>query len=728
MIDRHGLAFKLSLLIVAGGMLVLTLMSGYSYRFSRRTLERNIEDSARNLTLSTVNRVQAVLAATEKIPATLADALEQTDYDAETVARLLRAALERNPEMYGTTAAFEPYAFDPSAEYFAPYFFRRDGVIQATQLGNPKYHYFSMDWYQTPSAAGAPLWSQPYFDEGGGETLMTTYSVPFYDRRDGARRLRGVITADLSLDWLKAIVSSVHISTSGYAFLISKTGVIVTHPQRQLVLHETIFSLAAARGEAGLRDIGRAMVAGESGFVPTSCLTSQGRCWMAYAPVPASGWSLGALFPQDELMADVEQLNRVVLALGAAGALFLLLVVVAVARSITRPLAALAAASDEIARGRLDGALPAVHSRDEVGRLTAAFARMQHELKQYISDLQATSEARERAAQEALALAAECKRAEERIAEYSRTLEHKVDERTHELRDKNDALETTLEQLRAMQQQLVTQEKLASLGALTAGIAHEIKNPLNFVNNFAELSTELTAELGQALAAPLAQVAPAERQYIEDILADLRQNVAKINQHGKRADSIVHGMLQHSRGASGQPEPVDLNALLAEYVALAYHGLRAQDSTFNVALNSDYDPAVGGVAVVREDLGRVILNIVNNACYAADQKRRRLGEAFAPEVRITTTRLGDGVEIRIRDNGDGMPPAVCEKIFNPFFTTKPAGVGTGLGLSISHDIVVQQHRGELRVESQEGQYAEFIIVLPATAPRRGAVLSPAEPL
>ena len=696
---RHrGLAFRLSVLILSGGVLVLGLLFGYNYQVVRTIILRSIEDNALQLARTTVARVDVVLSSVEKVPQNLAQVIETSNYSETELRQLIRAVVENNREVYGAAVAFEPYAFDPQSEYFAPYVFKRQDAIEYRRLGSATYRYFLMDWYQIPKETGRAQWSEPYFDEGGGGILMSTYSVPFFKRVNGERRFMGVVTADVSLSWLRAIVLSIHISQTGYAFLISRNGVMVTHPLQNLVMNDTIFTIAESRNDLGLRAIGRAMIHGQSGFVPTTALTTGKLCWLAYAPVSENGWSLGVLFPQDELMADLTRLSRVVVAAGVLGAVFLVVIVVAVASSITGPLVALAGATEDIARGNLDASVPAVRSGDEVGRLTASFARMQRDLKQYITDLQETAAARQRAA--------------EQLEEYSRTLEQKVAERTHDLSEKNVELEHTLTQLKQTQEQLVVQEKLASLGALTAGIAHEIKNPLNFVNNFADLSAELTAELRLLINAQRAQLDPQQAQTIAELLNDLDQNVAKISEHGKRADSIVRGMLQHSRSASAEPQPTDLNALLAEYVNLAYHGMRAQDAAFNIRLETVYDPAVGIVRVVPQDLTRVFLNIMNNACYATNAKKKTAGGGFTPTVSVRTRDLGDRVEIRIRDNGTGMAPAVRDKLFTPFFTTKPPGQGTGLGLSISYDIVVQQHKGEIRVETEEGSYAELIIVLP----------------
>jgi signal transduction histidine kinase len=253
---------------------------------------------------------------------------------------------------------------------------------------------------------------------------------------------------------------------------------------------------------------------------------------------------------------------------------------------------------------------------------------------------------------------------------------------------------------------------MASLGQLTAGIAHEIKNPLNFITNFAVLSQDLMQELRQELNAERERVDPGRAKEIGAILDDLQQNVGKINDHGKRADSIVRGMLLHSRGKAGERQDTDLNALLAEYTNLAYHGMRAQDQTFNVKIETDFDPAVGKVSVVPQELSRAFLNIVNNACYAAFDKRRSAGNGFMPVVRVSAKSVPGAVEIRIRDNGSGIPQSIREKIFNPFFTTKPAGAGTGLGLSLSYDIITQAHKGTIAVDTKEGEYTEFIITIP----------------
>jgi two-component system NtrC family sensor kinase len=275
-------------------------------------------------------------------------------------------------------------------------------------------------------------------------------------------------------------------------------------------------------------------------------------------------------------------------------------------------------------------------------------------------------------------------------------------------------LAKSLEDLRTAQDRLVQTEKLASLGQLTAGIAHEIKNPLNFVNNFSSVSVELIDELREGLSG-----AHLEDKLYKEIneIADLLQgNLEKIVQHGKRADSIVKNMLLHSRQGSGEHRPVDINALVDESLNLAYHGARAEKQGFNITLEKSFDPAAGEVDLFPQEVTRVLLNLISNGFYAATKRKADAnGDDYEPTLTAATKNLGDRVEIRIRDNGTGIPSEVKEKLFNPFFTTKPAGEGTGLGLSISHDIIVKQHGGSIEVDTRIGEFTEFRIVLPRQA-------------
>jgi signal transduction histidine kinase len=269
-------------------------------------------------------------------------------------------------------------------------------------------------------------------------------------------------------------------------------------------------------------------------------------------------------------------------------------------------------------------------------------------------------------------------------------------------------IERAYHELKTTQAQLIHSEKMASLGELTAGIAHEIQNPLNFVNNFSEVSVELLNELKEGLHQNLPE---ADKADADAIVGDLSQNLEKVIHHGKRADAIVKGMLQHSRTSTGQKESIDINALADEYLRLSYHGMRAKDKTFNAEIKTEFDNTIGKINIVPEDIGRVLLNLYNNAFYAVTEKKKQQGKDNVPAVSVSTKKESDKVEIRIKDNGTGIPQKVLDKIFQPFFTTKPTGQGTGLGLSLSYDIV-KAHGGEIKVEQVEGVGTEFIIQLP----------------
>ena len=298
-----------------------------------------------------------------------------------------------------------------------------------------------------------------------------------------------------------------------------------------------------------------------------------------------------------------------------------------------------------------------------------------------------------------------------RIAQAMKAqLEIQVAERTAELTRQKEELEDIVEELKATQAQLVQSEKMASLGELTAGIAHEIQNPLNFVNNFSEVSDELLDEMRTELASGNDEEAAA-------IAEDVKQNLQKIIHHGKRADAIVKGMLQHSRKNTGQKEETNINALADEYLRLSFHGLRAKDKTFNANFKTNFDETIGKINIVPQDIGRVLLNLINNAFYAVTERKKTAGETYEPTVMVTTKKIHEipneeEVEIIVEDNGTGISAEHVKKIFQPFFSTKPTGQGTGLGLSISYDIITKAHSGTIQVQTKEGEGTSFIIQLP----------------
>ncbi len=338
------------------------------------------------------------------------------------------------------------------------------------------------------------------------------------------------------------------------------------------------------------------------------------------------------------------------------------------ARTISVPILALRDAARRVGEGDLNQKIQRLHN-DEIGQLEKAFNKMIDDLDKTTNDL---------------------------------------NEKNEVLSATNSTLNDTLHELKKTHAQLVQSEKMASLGELTAGIAHEIQNPLNFVNNFSEVSIELISEIKEERE----KAADERDQELEaELLQDISSNLGKIAHHGKRADGIVKSMLQHSRTSSGLKEPTDINVIADEYLRLAYHGLRAKDKTFNADLVTDFDPQLPKVNVIAQDVGRVLLNLFTNAFYATKQKSLT-DSNYKPVLQVTSERVGDSVKITVKDNGTGIPDAIREKILQPFFTTKPTGEGTGLGLSLSYDIIVKGHGGTIDIDSKEGEYSIFTLILP----------------
>ncbi len=365
-------------------------------------------------------------------------------------------------------------------------------------------------------------------------------------------------------------------------------------------------------------------------------------------------------------------------------------------KTLTMPLQGLLTGVQQVNEGDLNAKV-IVNQSDEIGHLASNFNLMTRTLKN----------------------------TQDSLKDYTENLERQVSERTKDILERNkqiesqrDSLQKTLDDLKSAQKQLIQAEKMASLGELTAGIAHEIQNPLNFVNNFSEVSIEIVEDLRLELGRIVNDITRDDTfnadqlEDVKSILKDLESNQQKINYHGKRADGIVKAMLQHSRKSEGLKELTDINLLCDEYLRLCYHGLKAKDKTFNATFLTEYDPSVGKVLVMPQELGRVILNLLNNAFYAVAEKSKKNIEVYVPTVRLTTIRLSDATRITVSDNGEGIKEEIIDRIFQPFFTTKPTGKGTGLGLSMCYDIVTKGHGGELIVSSKLNEGTTFIISIP----------------
>ncbi len=394
MFRRRGLAAKLILFFITSCALIFTASFGYNYVASRATLEREAEEKARYLLAGTVNRIEATLRPIQKIPESLARMLEHEEWDRRHLMTLLGDSITGNPEICGGAIAFEPGTFNGKG--FAPYYFRRGEQLMFADLAVGTPDYFTHDWYQIPRVLAQPEWSEPYYDEGGLGILMATYSVPFFRAMDGRRVIQGVVTADVSLEWLAQVVDSIRVLRSGYAFLISRNGTLVTHPQRELIMNDTLFGLAELQGDPELRAIGRRMIGGESGFVSVRPSVFGRASWLSYAPIPSSGWSLAIVLPKHELYAEVRRLSEIIGLLVVCGLAMLSVAVVFMARSFTRPLRNMVKATRRLAAGDLDTPLPRAATGDEVGHLTASFETMRTALKEHIRQLTETTAVKER--------------------------------------------------------------------------------------------------------------------------------------------------------------------------------------------------------------------------------------------------------------------------------------------------------------------------------------------
>jgi len=394
---KNSIVIKLVLVITLCSSLIFAVTLGYNYYRSRVILEQELEDNARNLALSLAYRVETELAAVAKVTEGVARSLQTGRYSEQELLSLIRTTVEKNPEIYGSGVAFEPYAFTPAARLYAPYYFREKGKIAFSRLEKsyPYVPYLYWDWYQIPQELGKLEWSEPYFDEGAGNILMSTCSMPFYGEIGGKKKFKGVAAADMSLDSLMDLVSSVKILKTGYAALLSRNGMVLAHPLKDAVMNETFFSMAEARQDPAMRKLGQKMIKGEAGFIFYKSLMGV-RSWMYYAPIRSTGWTLAVVFPETELLENVRRLSLTMAAMGFIGILLLIAAVVYIASTITKPLRLLAQATDDIASGNFDVELPPVRSKDEVGVLTHDFQVMKASLKEYIKNLTETTAAKER--------------------------------------------------------------------------------------------------------------------------------------------------------------------------------------------------------------------------------------------------------------------------------------------------------------------------------------------
>jgi signal transduction histidine kinase len=629
--DR-SLLFKLILLFFIGFSAVFLIVFVYSYNVSKNLSEIRLRHNLEHLALLHASALDNTLLKVMKNTDNLALDIQTAGYAPAETAALIAQFLGNNAEIQGAAIAPDALSADDAEGYTEKYFYSSNGRTEVRTIGDKPADHQLKDGYVVAGQTEKSAWIASGQGQQGKSAQLPVYAVPLYRYKNGRRDFFGLLSVDLSTDYLKDLPDGMGFSEDGNTFFILNDSAVILHSGNELPgrenteVGEELKKQIAQSGKGVL-----ALRGGEENFL------RQQNTYLAFAPLTTLKGTTVIVMSEKGSAAEHRVMVSNFLISTLAGFLSLSLLFFFVLLIVAR-------------KGAPEGTV--VRTRKK--------------------------------AQDALPDIAEL---------------------TVALKEKQDALE-------AAQLQLIESERMASIGQLTAGIAHEIKNPLNFVNNFALLTVSLANELNEELEKLSEKLPENDKEYLLEITGDIQSNATKINEHGKRAESIVKGMLLQSRGTSGEFQPTDVNALLAEYVNLGYHGMRAQDANFNIRIDADYDKTIGQVKVIPQNLSRVFLNIVNNACYATNEKKILLREAYNPVLSIKTKNFDEHFEIHIRDNGKGIPKAVLDKVFNPFFTTKPPGQGTGLGLSLSQDIIVKEHHGSMKVESVEGEFAEFIISIP----------------
>lgn len=395
-INKRTFSYRLNIYIVSLLSIIAAVIFTSYLLISRNYLLESARQNAENIAQLNANKIESILVSTEKIPISITPLIEYSDVSEDELLFIIKSIVSNNEGVYGSTIAFEPYSFNDSKYYYSPYYYKDDDKIEYKNLGTTKYEYFFQDWYQIPKYLDRPYWSEPYFDEGGGEILMSTYSVPFYKYEGERKNFWGIITVDISLDWLQKIVSSIKIYESGFAFVLSSNGTVVTHPDSSLIMNESIFSIAEENNQPSLRNIGREMVSGKKGISTIDRVYIEEESYLYYMPLHNHGWSMAVLFPKDEMYADLNMLSLLIIVIGLAGLGVILFTVTKVSSKLTAPLHKFSIAAKEIGSGNLDAELPEISTSDEIEDLYKSFIKMREELVHYIEDLKKTTSVKER--------------------------------------------------------------------------------------------------------------------------------------------------------------------------------------------------------------------------------------------------------------------------------------------------------------------------------------------
>ncbi|MBU0475943.1 MAG: SpoIIE family protein phosphatase [Bacteroidetes bacterium] len=393
---KHTFAFRLNLYVVSSISLIALIIFTSYYLISRNLFLEGAEQNAKNITEKYVNQIDAVIGRVAKIPLNFASVIESNLLNEHQLTLMLQNIVANNNEVFGSAIAFEPFSFNKDKYFSSIYVYKNGEKVTTSNLNDPKYEYFYQDWYQIPAKLGEPVWSEPYYDEGGGNTLMTTYSVPFYKIENGLSKLWGIITIDVELHWLDKLVSSIKIYETGFAFVISYAGTFVTHPNNEFIMNHTIFSLSEEHNIPLLRDYGRKMIDRQSGFEKLNGVTIKDDSRIYYTPFNSNNWSLGIIFPDKELYADLNNLSLIIVIIGFLGLIFIIVTITTVSKKMTKPLNLFAIAANEIGSGKFNSKLPEINSKDEIEELFNSFKQMQFELNNYIINLKETTAEKEK--------------------------------------------------------------------------------------------------------------------------------------------------------------------------------------------------------------------------------------------------------------------------------------------------------------------------------------------
>lgn len=599
--------------------------------------------------------------------------LESEELGAEEKAAFLSAGIKNIEDIVALTLLFEiqPGEYVTAIETQKESFvlrLRNDSIDVAASLSPSKQEIVHLAGEQL--TIGSPRYIQPL------DVWLVTMQLPI----NIAGAPSAILCAQIEMNRMRERVQNQSLSKNGRIILIDDTGKEIFDTEHHDLKYLKVVQDATDLLRTGSRAQGVTNYRRPTGEKVVGC----------YAFPLNLSWAIIAEINEEQAYVAVAKMLNTLSLWILVGLSIAIIGASIFSRQLSNPILKMSRAAEEISSGQFDVKVE-YKAKDEIGILGKSLVNMGKSLKENFEKIENQNKA---------------------LEEYSRNLEEKVNLRTAELKEKNIALEDTLKKLKETQDQLIAHEKLASLGALTSGIAHEIKNPLNFVNNFAELSVELVEDLDLELTNSNLKMDEENHKLVQEILNNIKSNLTKISEHGKRADRIVHSMLQHSRGNRGEFQMTDLNTFVEQYVAFALDSVRAKDSLFSLSVERNYDELVGQVNINPPSLSQAILNIINNSIYATAEKKKKIGNEYIPTLIVATKDLGEKIELHFRDNGTGIPKKNVEKIFEPFFTTKPTGEGTGLGLSLSFDIIAKMHKGELKVDTAEGQFTEFVIILP----------------